>query len=187
MGTPEPNSEPRGSRTADDYWGLPEGRRAELIDGELHDLAAPSLTHQQIIGELYRRLADEIDRGGGPCRAFIAPVAVNLKGDETTFVEPDVIVVCDPSKLSERGCEGAPDLVVEVVSPGSRKMDYSTKLGLYIDAHVREYWIVDPSVSRTLVYRLEDENPAPVMYAFDQPIPVGIWDGGFSVRVSELL
>ena len=85
-----------------------------------------------------------------------APFAVNLFADDTTYVEPDVSVVCDRDKLSDRGCEGAPDIVVEVVSPSNPEMDYISKLHLYDTAGVREYWICDPERERTTVYRFED-------------------------------
>lgn len=162
--------------TADDYWALPEGERAELIAGELWDLTAPSRVHQEIVAELTTMFREHIARQGGSCKAYPAPFAVNLFADDSTFVEPDVSVVCDRDKLSDRGCEGAPDLVVEIVSPSSRGMDYQTKQALYGEAGVREYWIVDPSMSRTMVTRF-DEDPAPLFYPFGVPVPVGVLPG----------
>ena len=125
--------------TAEDYWALPDGERAELIDGELWDLAAPNRLHQEIAAELTKRMRNHVDAHHGGCKVYVAPFAVNLFADESTFVEPDVSVICDPEKLSSRGCEGAPDMVVEVVSPSSRSMDYTTKQSLYSEAGVREY------------------------------------------------
>ena len=142
---------PKENCTADDYWALPEGVRAELIDGELWDLASPSRAHQEIVMEVSARLKNHIDSHGGACKVYPAPFAVNLFADETTFVEPDVSVVCDRGKLSERGCEGAPDFVVEVVSPSNPEMDYISKLNLYRVAGVREYWICDPRRTRARV------------------------------------
>ena len=110
---------------------------------------------------------------------------MNLRADDTTFVEPDVLVVCDKSKLSDRGCEGAPDFVVEVVSPSSAHMDYVTKNVLYCEAGVREYWIVDPRRRRTTVYRYE-EDAAPVILPFDVPVESGICPG-FKVVVADLM
>lgn len=178
-----------GPYTAEDYWSLPEGRRAELIYGELYDLAAPSRMHQEIVVGLLRAFADYIDEAGGPGEVNIGPFAVNLFGDDSMFVEPDVSVVCDPSKLSSRGCEGAPDLVVEVVSPSGRSHDYLRKANLYELAGVREYWIVDPATSQTVVYRYDAENPDALrlaIYPFDKPVPTGIWDG-FSLTIASLL
>lgn len=144
--------------TAEDYWNLPDGVRAELIDGMLWDLASPSRKHQEIVSELHYRFKSHIDVHGGSCKVYPAPFAVNLFADDSTFVEPDISVVCNPAKLSDRGCEGAPDLVVEVVSPSSVGMDYVTKLNLYREAGVREYWICDPLKERTLVYAFDDEG-----------------------------
>lgn len=137
-------SVPQPYMTADDYWALPDGERAEPIDGGLWDLAVPSQLHQEISMALSNALPSYVIRHGGPCKTYAAPFAVNLFGDDNTFVEPDVSVVCDRDKLSDCGCEGAPDLVIEIVFPSSRGMVYGTKQNLYREAGVREYWIVDP-------------------------------------------
>ena len=110
---------------------------------------------------------------------------MNLRADDTTFVEPDVLVVCDKNKLSDRGCEGAPDFIVEVVSPSSGRMDYAMKNALSSEAGVREYWIVNPERRRTTVYRYE-EDAAPVIYPFDVPVESGICPG-FRVVVADLI
>ena len=173
--------------TARDYWNLPDGARAELIDGKLYDMAPPSFTHQMIVGGLTQILRNHVNAQGGPCKVIPAPFAVNLFADDTTYLEPDVSVICDPSKISEHGCEGAPDLVVEVVSPSSRRMDYLIKAARYEQAHVREYWIVDPMEKQTIVYRYDSEKGWATTYPFDTPIPVGIWDNATSVTVAELI
>ncbi len=176
---------PKENCTADDYWALPEGVRAELIDGELWDLASPSRAHQEIVMEVSARLKNHIDSYGGACKVYPAPFAVNLFADETTFVEPDVSVVCDRGKLSERGCEGAPDFVVEVVSPSNPEMDYISKLNLYRVAGVREYWICDPRRARVLAYRFGN---AAVMdtYAFSETVPAEIFPG-FEVNFADII
>lgn len=169
---------PKRKMTAQDYWNLPSGERAELIDGELWDLAAPSRAHQFIQGQLVSRIDSYIKQHNGSCQVYPAPFAVNLFADDSSFLEPDVSVICDHSKLSDRGCEGAPDLVIEIVSPSSRAMDYRTKLNLYTEAGVREYLIVDPSMERTTVIRTDaDADPAPMIYPFATPVPVGIFPG----------
>lgn len=175
------------NRTAHDYWNLPDGARAELIDGKLYDMAQPTFTHQMIVGGLTQILRNHVDSNNGPCKVIPAPFAVNLFADETTYLEPDINVICDPSKISERGCEGAPDLVVEVVSPSSRRMDYLIKAARYEQAHVREYWIVDPMEKQAIVYRYDSEKGWATTYPFDKPIPVGIWDNATSVTVAELI
>ena len=170
--------------TADDYWNLPDGERAELINGQLIAMAPPSRIHQKIVIELARKIGNYISANNGSCEVYVAPFAVNLNADDETYVEPDISVICDKNKLSDRGCEGAPDLVVEVVSPSSRKHDYLTKSSLYCNAGVREYWIVDPEKERTTVYR--EEDAAPIIFPFEQPIGVGIYSD-LSITVKELL
>lgn len=177
---------PKMKMTADDYWNLPDGERAELIGGELWDLAAPSRTHQHIQMQIGRTIANFIDSHHGSCRVYGSPFAVNLFADDTTFVEPDVNVICDRSKLSNRGCEGAPDLVIEIVSPSSRGMDYVTKFDLYMRAGVREYLIVDPTESRTMAYRFDGEDPSLVIYSFAEPVPVNVLPG-LELHIAEIL
>ena len=139
--------------TIEDIYALPEGRRAELINGHIYDMAPPSPLHQELVQQLSRTIGNYIESKSGTCKVYPAPFAVFIKDDDTNYVEPDISVICDKSKISNRGCEGAPDFVIEIVSPSSRKMDYSLKNTLYSDANVREYWIVDPARERTTVYR----------------------------------
>lgn len=162
--------------TAADYWALPEGTRAELIDGELWDLASPSRLHQEIVSELTMRFKNHIAANDGLCKVYPAPFAVNLFADDSTFVEPDLSVICDRSKLSERGCEGAPDLVVEVVSPSNPGMDYVSKLNLYREAGVREYWICDPRSHQVLCYDFDSEQLLTV-YDFTDPVTSTVLPG----------
>ena len=160
---------PKSIYTAEDYWAQPEGSRAELIDGELWDLASPSRLHQEIVYVVGRKMGDHIASHGGSCKVYPAPFAVNLFADDSTFVEPDLSVICDRSKLSDRGCEGAPDLIVEVVSPSSSGMDYVSKLNLYHDAGVREYWICDPRRKQVLCYDFDSEQLL-TTYDFTEPV-----------------
>ena len=171
--------------TSEDYWNLPEGERAELIDGKLYAMAPPSRAHQDIVYQIGRLIGNHIAMKNGSCKVYPAPFAVNLNADDETYVEPDISVICDHNKLTDRGCKGAPDFIVEVVSPSSRTMDYRTKMTLYADASVREYWIVDPAKERTTIYRYE-EDAAPTIIPFDQSITVGIY-GDLSITISELL
>ena len=144
--------------TTEDIYALPDGERAELIDGQIYYMAPPSRTHQKIAGKLYNLISNYIDSHHGSCEPYIVPFAVFLNGDDRNYVEPDVSVICDKSKLTDKGCVGAPDWIIEVVSPGSRRMDYYTKLFKYRTAGVREYWIVDPEKSRISVYDMEHED-----------------------------
>ena len=171
--------------TSDDYWNLPEGDRAELIDGRLYAMAPPSRVHQKLIIQLGKTLANYIDNHRGDCEVYPAPFAVNLDADDENWVEPDISVICDKTRLTDKGCKGAPDLVIEIVSPSSRKMDYSTKNMLYSEASVREYWIVDPAKERTTVYRYE-EDAAPIIVPFTDPVTVGIY-GDLTITIADLL
>ena len=175
----------RKSYTSDDYWNLPDGQRAELIDGQLYDMAPPYRIHQKLINRLSQKITNYIDSKQGSCELYPAPFAVNLDADDRNWVEPDISVICDPNKLTDRGCEGAPDFIIEVVSPSSRKMDYSVKNAVYSESGVREYWIVDPAKERTTVYRYEEDS-APMIVPFDLPIQVGIYPD-LRVNIAELL
>lgn len=171
--------------TSKDYWNLPENERAELINGCLYAMAPPSRVHQRIVFQLSRIIGNYIADHSGVCEVYTAPFAVNLNANDETYVEPDISVICDPGKLTDRGCCGAPDFIVEVISPSSRRMDYSTKNALYCDAGVREYWIVDPAKECTTVYRYE-EDVAPNVIPFTQTIPIGIY-GDLQITLSELM
>lgn len=107
------------NHTEDDYYGLPENIRAELIDGHFYNMAAPSRIHQKILGYLYNKTTNYIDAKDGVCEASPAPFAVRLFNDRKTIVEPDISVICDRDKLTDRGCSGAPDWIIEIVSPGN--------------------------------------------------------------------
>lgn len=171
--------------TSKDYWSLPKNRRAELINGKFYDMAPPGRIHQELVAQFTKLIGNYIDSHSGGCKVYPAPFAVNLDADDENWVEPDISVICDPGKLTDRGCSGAPDLIIEILSPSSRKMDYITKNALYADAGVREYWIVDLHKETTLVYRFE-EDAAPAIYPFDTGIVFGIFPE-LDVTVAELL
>jgi Uma2 family endonuclease len=143
------------------------------------------MIHQRLCFALARKIADYIDLKKGICEVFPSPFAVFLNMDDKTYVEPDISVICDKNKITEKGCEGAPDFIVEIVSPASRRMDYLTKSVKYENAGVREYWIVDPEKKRTTVYRYE-EDAAPVIIPFSQDISVGIY-GDLSVNMEDMM
>ncbi len=166
--------------TTDDIYALPDGKRAELIDGEIYYMAPPSTKHQRVSSYLHNEIYNYIKKNQGQCEIFAAPFAVFLNEDDTTYVEPDISVICDPHKITDKGCQGAPDWVIEIVSPSSKTMDYYTKLFKYRTAGVREYWIVDPNKQRVTVYFFEKESVEE--YSFSDDIPVGIYEG-FSLKV----
>lgn len=167
-----------GTYTVEDFCSLPDDVHAELIDGFLIFNEAPSVSHQGILRELSYYLTDYIKKKKGPCKLYFSPISVRLDMDNKTMLEPDLIIVCDPSKSDGRHINGAPDFVVEVVSPSSRGRDYMVKLNKYYYAGVREYWIIDPRCQTVSVYLFHGalEEFDHITYSFTDKIPVGIYD-----------
>ena len=168
------------SYTIEDIYALPDGERAELIDGKIYYMAPPSTRHQRIISDIHYRIKDYIIKNNGECEVLPAPFAVFLNKDNKNYVEPDISIICDKDKITDKGCHGAPDWVIEIISPGNKEMDYFKKLFKYQAAGVREYWIVDPIKEMVMVYRFEKETMEE--YSFGEDIPVGIYEG-FSIKV----
>ena len=164
----------REDYTVEDIYALPEGTRAELIDGQIYYMAPLGRRHQNLLFSISRVIADYIDQKGGSCEVDIAPFAVFLNENDKNYVEPDISVICDTSKLNDRGCNGAPDWIIEIVSPASRKMDYFTKLFKYRTAGVREYWIVDPLKNLILMYNFDTSDSE--QYIFADTVKAGIYE-----------
>lgn len=162
--------------TEDDYYTLPENVRAELIDGQIYYQAAPSRIHQRILGKLHQKIANYIDTKNGSCEVYPAPFAVKLREDRNTIVEPDISVICDHNKLTDKGCTGAPDWIIEIISPSNSSHDYIRKLNLYADSGVREYWIVNPMEQSVYVYYFEEDNFKTKAYTFQDKILVDVFD-----------
>lgn len=169
--------------TIDYIYSLPEGQRAELIDGVIYDMAPLSSKHQSISGELFAEIHSYIKKNGGKCKVYTAPFAVFLNADDKNYVEPDISVICDKSKIDKRGCNGAPDWIIEIVSPGSKHMDYVLKLLKYRTAGVREYWIVDPMRETVAVYNFEMKSVE--HYNFTNKVKVGIYED-FEIDFSQI-
>ena len=163
--------------TVEDIYNMPDGQRAELIDGQIYYMAPPSRRHQDISGELYTDIKTYIRSHHGKCKVYSAPFAIFLNEDDKTYVEPDISVIFDYDKLTDQGCNGAPDWIIEIVSPGSRRMDYSIKLFKYRSAGVREYWIVDPAKDRITVWDLRNDNYDE--YSFSDKVKARIYDDLF--------
>jgi Uma2 family endonuclease len=169
--------------TYGDYLTWPEEVRYELIDGIAYLMApVPTLDHQDVAGEVYFQLRQALE--GKPCRPFIVPVDVRLpkagEADEAidTVVQPDVLVVCDASKLDRRGVRGAPNLVVEVLSPVTAGHDHVRKRRIYERAGVPEYWLVHPVDRIVTVYRLMNgEYGKPDVYDLAGETPVAVLPG----------
>lgn len=170
--------------TVKDIEALPEGKRAELIDGRMYEMASPSRIHQRLLGALYRLIANYIEDGDGSCEVYLAPFAVYINNDEYNYVEPDIVVICNEDKLDERGCHGAPDWAIEIVSPSSVKMDRKIKLFKYRTAGVREYWIVNPEEKTVEVYLFTKDKER--TYTFEETVPVGIYED-FSIDFGAFL
>ena len=173
----------QGEYTLEDYYALPEEQRVELINGVFYDMGAPTSPHQIIGGEIHAQLLSFRNARKGPCLPMMSPVDVQLDRDNRTMVQPDVIIVCDRSKITYKGIFGAPDFIVEVLSPSTRKKDMTLKMAKYIDAGVREYWLIDPRTRQVVVHDFEHGN-IPAIYTFLDKIPVGIWDGECMVDLS---
>lgn len=143
--------------TVDDIYSLPEGKRAELIDSQIYYMVPLTRNHQRISGEIFALIHEYIHTNGGSCEVDIAPFAVFLNENNTNYIEPDISVIFDPSKLNDKGYTGAPAWIIEIVSPSSRRMDYFIKLFKYRTG-VREYWSVDADRDRITVYDFESED-----------------------------
>ncbi len=165
----------------------PDNERAEIINGEPVMMAPPpSRVHQEISFEISRQIGNYLD--GKRCKVYPAPFGVRLfeqdgdsPEDVDTMVEPDISIVCDPSKLDDHGCKGAPDMVVEVLSPSTQRHDQLVKLGLYQRARVREYWIVDPMNKTTRVMLLDAGGTLQLHEVYDRKgvAKVNVLDGCF--------
>ncbi|MBR7016087.1 MAG: Uma2 family endonuclease [Lachnospiraceae bacterium] len=167
-------SKRQGEYTLDDYLALPDDVRAELIDGEIFLMSSPGTVHQAISGKLLHELVSYIDIHGGSCIPFSAPTDVQLDCDDKTIVQPDVFIVCDRSKITPLRIFGAPDFIIEILSPSTWEKDMFIKGRKYKNAGVREYWLIDPKRKVVLVYRFERDDAIEV-HTFDEKVEVGIF------------
>jgi len=173
--------------TVADYKALPEDVRAELIDGELIFMEAPGLRHQFVLDEIGYVLRSFIKERKGDCIVFTSPVDVQLDCNNKTMLQPDLMVICHRERMVGKGIFGAPDMVVEVVSPSTRKLDYGRKMTKYMEAGVREYWIVDIKKKKIVTYFFEEEDEIiPVIYSFRESVPVKIYGEKCCVDFSGL-
>ena len=175
-----------GEYTLDDYYALPDERRVELIDGVFYDMSAPAVIHQKILGELHLLFRECTDAHEGECEVYLAPCDVRLDMDNKTMVQPDLLVICKEYDLGAKRFEGAPDLVLEILSPSTRSKDMLLKLYKYQNAGVKEYWIVDPDHETVLVYDFREDNFYPEKYDFNSVIPIHISDGQCSIDFSRV-
>lgn len=175
----------QGEYTMEDYYALPEERRAELIDGIIYDMASPTSVHQLIGAGIWEQLKSYIRNSKGKCVPMLAPLDVQLDCDDRTMVQPDVLVVCDRGRISMNCVYGAPDFIVEIMSKATRRKDSIIKLNKYMNAGVREYWMVDPESRKVVVYDFAHEE-YPIIYGGEDKVPVGIFEGECKVDFKEI-
>ena len=163
--------------TYTDYRTWDKDIRCELIDGVVYMITSPSRIHQYICTALIYQFFDFLK--DKPCEVYVAPfdVRLNIEGGDDTVVQPDILVVCDREKLDSKSCQGAPDLVVEALSPSSETHDKILKFNKYLQAGVQEYWIVDPNNRIVHVYVLESGKYVASVYAEEDTLPVSVLEG----------
>ena len=171
--------------TVKDIYALPEGQRAELIDGQMYMMAPPNRIHQRISHLLAWTIETYIQKRKGNCQVYPAPFSVFLNEDDQNYIEPDISVICDKNKLTEKGCSGAPDWIIEITSPSNPQNDYMIKLFKYRTAGVREYWIVNPRTKTVMVYDFEKGARAN-QYSFIDDVPVCIYED-LIINIAKLL
>jgi len=176
-----PKEESERRFTYADYkeWELKEGERYELIHGEAFAMAGPNTKHQVVLREIFGQLYNHLR--GKPCQAFVAPYDVRLfyEEDESddTVVQPDIMVVCDKGKIGDEGIRGAPDLVIEILSPSKTAREMGRKFRLYRNAGVREYWVVSPEDKALETYLFDDNVIHFRSYTATDKASVGIFPG----------
>ena len=178
-------SKKQGDLTIDDLDQIPEDILVELIDGVLYYMPTPKTIHQLLSAEIFFYLKDYIRNQKGDCIPFSAPTSVQLDCDDKTIVVPDILIVCDRNKLQNGLVFGAPDLVIEILSPSTRRKDLTIKHAKYMNAGVREYWIVDPNKKSVVVYDFENPD-LPELYTFEHKIPVKIFDSKCTIDFKEI-
>ena len=180
------NYDRQGTYTLEDYLALPDDQRVELIDGVIYDMGSPTSPHQLIAGEIHRQIANYIRENKGSCIPFMAPTDVQLACDNRTIVQPDVLVVCDRSKINRNRIFGAPDFVAEVLSPSTKSKDIFIKTQKYFYAGVKEYWLVDPMKETVTAYYFQNDDVNLKLYSFEDSVPVMLYDGAVSIDFKEI-
>lgn len=161
--------------TMEEYERFPEEKRVEIIKGIIYDMASPSRIHQELSGALFSAIFQYIHSKNGGCKVFSAPFDVKLFDKPLTIVQPDIMIVCDKTKLDDKRCNGAPDFIIEIVSPNNQVHDYVTKTYYYQNSGVREYWIVNPQ-RKTITVNYFEEADLDQHYSFSDIIKVHIYD-----------
>ena len=174
-----------GNKTLEDYYALPDDRRAELIDGVIYDMSSPSFVHQSIVASIVIQVGTYINNNKGKCKVLPAPIDVQLDCDEKTMLQPDVVILCDDKKNKNRCIFGPPDFVCEVLSPSTKFRDSVLKLWKYMNAGVREYWMVDTDKKKVICYFVEQGEEA-MEYSLEDDIPVMIYEGKLKINLKDI-
>lgn len=175
--------------TLEEYDALLSYPPTEMINGVYYEMCEPTTDHAYVVTRLSLELQNYIDKKKGTCVVLASTVGVQLDSDDRkrpTVVQPDILVICKKDRIKKKRIMGAPDLVIEVLSPSTRRKDSTLKLSKYAETGVREYWLVDSDKEKVAVYHLEDEEMMPVIYGFDGPIPVRIFDGNLKLDFEKL-
>ena len=171
--------------TYQDYLSWETDVRYEILDGVAYALAAPATIHQRIL----RRLSSQLDSflKDKKCELFFAPFDVRLEAQiyDTNVVQPDLLVVCDQSKIDDKGCNGVPDFIIEILSPSSIQIDMLKKYNIYLRMGVREYWIVDPENKIVHTYTLKDGNYIANIYGVDNVVSSQVLEG-CDIKLAEI-
>ena len=175
----------QGEYTLEDYYTLSDDRRAELIDGVIYDMSAPTFVHQHILGNIFYTVKSFIDGRKGTCVPMVAPVDVRLDCDEKTMVQPDLLILCDKSRICKWGIMGAPDFCLEIISESTGRKDYIKKLQKYTDAGVKEYWIIDPFRKVLVTYCWKDDY-APHVQPLQGKAGLALYDGELQIDLEEI-
>ncbi|MCR5509777.1 MAG: Uma2 family endonuclease [Lachnospiraceae bacterium] len=173
-----------GMMSLEEYSALGESRIYELLNGQLTVNDHPKVRHQRIISDVGRTIGNFISDRGGSCEVFIGGINVRFPGDDSTNLIPDIAVICDPDILDETGTTSAPDWIIEVTSPATRKRDYNEKRSKYMKNGVREYWVIDLEKEAVSVYLAENPDIAG-LYGFGTDIPVNIYNGDLKIQIEK--
>lgn len=177
----------QGMFTIEDYYDLSKDERLELIDGVIYDMSSPTSIHQVLTGKIFNKIENYISEKKGKCIPIISPMDVQLDCDDKTIVQPDVMIVCDRDQIKKGVVYGAPDFVVEVLSPSTLERDKGIKLTKYMRAGVREYWVVDPKKKKIVVYVADDEEYYNIfLYTFENELPVHIFHEDCKINFKEI-
>lgn len=173
-----------GEYTLEDYYKMPDDRRVELIDGVIYDMTAPSSQHQLALNYINFKILTFLEAANASCTVYISPFDIQLDCDDKTVVQPDLSILCDITKDTGKNIIGAPDFVLEVLSPSTKKKDMWLKLHKYWHAGVREYWILDCQKKRLTVHNFENDDFE--VYGPEDIVPVSIFAGKCTIDLKAL-